>query len=147
MHRRYPLLKSNESEIRCAPIAHGDDAGDAPRVVYDEKCTVYAVDDAGASDCNASMGRRARRQLARRVRILRLLRGWTQEELADECGLHRTFVSLVERGQCNISLDNLERLAQAFELGVPELFAMLDMPRRARSSGGRNGRRARLRPC
>jgi len=89
------------------------------------------------------MGRRARRQLARRVRLLRLVRGWTQEQLADECGLHRTFVSLVERGRCNISLDNLERLAAAFELGLSELFIMPDPGARRRPAV----RRERPRAC
>ena len=64
--------------------------------------------------------------LARRLRALRLMRGWTQEELADACGLHRTYVSMVERGQCNIGLDNLEKLADAFGLSLPEFFSMLD---------------------
>lgn len=44
-------------------------------------------------------------------------RGWSQEALSFEAGLHRTFVAHVERQARNISLDNLERLATA--LGVP----------------------------
>jgi transcriptional regulator with XRE-family HTH domain len=72
------------------------------------------------------MGGRARKVLARRLRALRLMRGWTQEELAEACGLHRTYVSMVERGQCNIGLDNLEKLADAFGLSLPEFFSMLD---------------------
>jgi transcriptional regulator with XRE-family HTH domain len=48
---------------------------------------------------------------------LRRERGWSQEALAFECGLHRTFVAHCERQVRNISLDNLERLAAAF--GVP----------------------------
>lgn len=45
------------------------------------------------------------------------MRGWSQEDLAYEAGLHRTFVGHVERRVRNISLDNIERLAYA--LGVP----------------------------
>lgn len=75
------------------------------------------------------MGGRARKALARKLRVLRLVRGWTQEDLAEASGLHRTHVSLVERGQCNISLDNLERLAEALELSLPELFSTLDSTR------------------
>jgi transcriptional regulator with XRE-family HTH domain len=48
--------------------------------------------------------------------------GWSQEDLALEAGLHRTFVGHVERQARNISLDNVERLAAA--LGVP-VFALL----------------------
>lgn len=55
---------------------------------------------------------------------LRHQRGWSQEALAFECGLHRTFVAHVERLSRNISLDNIERLAlalgvQPFELLKP----------------------------
>ena len=67
--------------------------------------------------------------LARRLRALRLMRGWTQEDLAEACGLHRTYVSMVERGQCNIGLDNLEKLADAFELPLPELLSAADTTR------------------
>lgn len=55
--------------------------------------------------------------LAANLIRLRAERGWSQEALAFECGLHRTFVAHVERQARNISLDNLERLAVA--LGVP----------------------------
>jgi len=147
MRRRYPLFETDEPLPNRAPAAQAGVVHAAPCGVYGEKCTVCAVDGAGTSDCNASMGRRARKQLARRVRVLRLLRGWTQEELADASGLHRTFVSLVERGQCNISLDSLERLAQAFDLGLPELFAMPEALRRPRAAAARNTRRAGLRTC
>jgi transcriptional regulator with XRE-family HTH domain len=58
------------------------------------------------------------------MRLLRRLRGWSQEQLGEACGLHRTYISLVERGACNISLDNLEKLAGAFGLPLSELVAM-----------------------
>ena len=53
---------------------------------------------------------------------LRRERGWSQEALAYECGLHRTFVAHVERQVRNISLDNLERIAQAFEVPIYTLL-------------------------
>ena len=55
----------------------------------------------------------AREVLALNLIRLRAARGWTQEALAFESGLHRTFVAHVERQARNISLDNLERLARA----------------------------------
>lgn len=94
------------------------------RDVYAEKCTVSAVDGPAAPVCNADMGGRARKALARRLRVLRSMRGWTQEDLAEACGLHRTYVSLVECGQCNVGLDNLERLAEAFGMDLTELFSV-----------------------
>jgi len=59
----------------------------------------------------------ARAVLAKNLVLLRRERGWSQEELAFEAGLHRTFVGHVERQVRNISLDNIERLART--LGVP----------------------------
>lgn len=48
--------------------------------------------------------------------------GWSQEALAFEAGLHRTFIAHVERQARNISLDNLERIALALEVNVYELL-------------------------
>jgi transcriptional regulator with XRE-family HTH domain len=61
--------------------------------------------------------RSAREVLAMNMIRMRAVRGWSQEALAFEAGLHRTFVAHVERQVRNISLDNLERIANAF--GVP----------------------------
>ena len=52
--------------------------------------------------------------------------GWSQERLAEATGLHRTFISLIERSECNISLDNLEKIADAFGLSLPELLKAPD---------------------
>lgn len=62
--------------------------------------------------------------LAVNILSLRSDRGWSQEALAFEAGLHRTFIAHVERHARNISLDNLEKIAVAlgvetFELLVP----------------------------
>lgn len=59
----------------------------------------------------------ARALLAANLIQLRREKGWSQEALALECGLHRTFVAHVERLGRNPSLDNIERMAKA--LGVP----------------------------
>lgn len=64
----------------------------------------------------------ARAVLAANMIRLRWEKGWSQEALAFECGLHRTFVAHCERQVRNISLDNLERIANAF--GVP-VYALL----------------------
>lgn len=68
------------------------------------------------------MGRRVLEQFGRRVRELRTQRGWSQEQFADECGLHRTYVGGIERGERNVSLVNIHRIAQALSIPVAELF-------------------------
>ncbi len=52
--------------------------------------------------------------VARNMRKLRAERGWSQEFLANEAGLNRTYLSAVERSEQNISLDNLYRVAEGF---------------------------------
>lgn len=64
----------------------------------------------------------ARTILAENLRRLRSERHWSQEELAFEAGLHRTFIAHVERQARNISLDNLEKLARAFGIATFELL-------------------------
>lgn len=54
-----------------------------------------------------------RRRLAEQVRRLRLERKLSQERLSEVCGFHRTYISQVERAVTNITLDNLQRLAEA----------------------------------
>jgi transcriptional regulator with XRE-family HTH domain len=57
------------------------------------------------------------RDLAVRIRALRAARGWSQERLAEEAGIHRTYLGGIETARRNPSLRNLIRLARA--LGVP----------------------------
>lgn len=54
--------------------------------------------------------------LAHHVRMLRVAKGWSQERLALECDLDRTYVSAVERSRWNISLSNIERIAKALNV-------------------------------
>jgi transcriptional regulator with XRE-family HTH domain len=58
----------------------------------------------------------------RRLRMLRKRKQVSQEKLAALAGLHRTYVSLVERGTCNISLLNVEKLAKALEVSMAKLM-------------------------
>jgi len=62
------------------------------------------------------------RHFAFRLREMRLARGLSQEELAGKANLHRTYVGSVERGERNISLVNVERLAKALGMTVCELL-------------------------
>lgn len=57
-----------------------------------------------------------------RVRELRAVKGWSQEELAERCGLHRTYVGGIERGERNLSLENIDRVARALGVSIEEFF-------------------------
>lgn len=48
--------------------------------------------------------------------------GVSQEEFADLCGLDRTYVGGIERGERNVALVNLEKLAKALKISLSELF-------------------------
>ena len=63
-----------------------------------------------------------RTKLGRAVRRLRREAGYSQESFADKCKLHRTYMGSVERGETNISLDNLERIAKALNLSPGQLL-------------------------
>ncbi|MEM7503800.1 MAG: helix-turn-helix transcriptional regulator [Pseudomonadota bacterium] len=59
--------------------------------------------------------------LAFNLRRLRTAAGLSQEELASRAELHRTYVSSVERGQRNVSVENIFRLADALQVPAEEL--------------------------
>ncbi len=61
-------------------------------------------------------------QFGKRLRAARQRNGISQERLAELAGLHRTYVSSVERGERNISLLNIERLATALGVAMSDLM-------------------------
>ena len=67
-----------------------------------------------------------RQKFGRTVRRLRTDRGFSQESFADEIGVHRTFMGSVERGETNISLDNIARIAKGLRVTLSELFSELE---------------------
>lgn len=64
----------------------------------------------------------ARLRFAKRLRDLRTQNGLSQEALADLAELHRTYVGSVERGERNISIDNMEKLARALGADIVDLL-------------------------
>ena len=56
------------------------------------------------------------------VRKIRLEQEISQEELADRCGLHRTYISDIELGKRNLSLENIERIAISLNKSLSEFF-------------------------
>ena len=63
-----------------------------------------------------------RATLAENVRSYRKEHGISQEDLADICELHRTYIGSVEREERNVSLSTLEVLAKALRVSIPELL-------------------------
>jgi transcriptional regulator with XRE-family HTH domain len=64
----------------------------------------------------------SRAVLAYHVRSLRVQKGWSQERLALECELDRTYVSAIERERWNVSLSNIDRLSSALDVAAWELL-------------------------
>ncbi len=60
--------------------------------------------------------------LSHNMRFLRAKRNLSQEQLADLCELHRTYISSVERGNRNISIDNIEKIAIALQVSPSDLL-------------------------
>ncbi len=56
------------------------------------------------------------------IRTLRQARNLSQEKLADLCGLHRTYISDIELGKRNVSLENIEKMAIALNLNISDIF-------------------------
>jgi transcriptional regulator with XRE-family HTH domain len=67
-------------------------------------------------------GKRLTEVLAANLRRHRSATHLSQEALAERCGLHRTYVGSVERGERNVTLSSLEVLARALGVSVPELL-------------------------
>ena len=61
-------------------------------------------------------------QFGARVRDLRLAKGYTQEAFADRCGFFRTYLSRVETGRANPTLNAIKVIADALGLSITELF-------------------------
>jgi transcriptional regulator with XRE-family HTH domain len=64
-------------------------------------------------------------RLGGRIRKLRKRNGWTQVVMAEKIGLDRSFIADVERGKRNISILNLEILANGFKLSLSQLLSKL----------------------
>ena len=58
----------------------------------------------------------------KKVRKFRMERGISQEDFAELCELHRTYISDIELGKRNVSLENIARISKALDISISELF-------------------------
>jgi len=65
---------------------------------------------------------KARRTFGANLRAARQAKGLSQEALAERAGVHRTYLGSVERGERNVSIDNMERLAHALGVELRDLL-------------------------
>lgn len=70
----------------------------------------------------------ARQQFAKSLRSLRQHKGLSQETLASLCDLHRTYIGSVERGERNITVDNMEKIALALGCSLHILLEEAERP-------------------
>ncbi len=66
------------------------------------------------------------REIGHHLRQRREALGWTQAEVARRCGLHKAYVGFVERGERNVSLINLRRMARVLRVRLSDVFKGLD---------------------
>ena len=60
--------------------------------------------------------------LGTRIRELRLKKGWSQEQFADNCDIHRSHMGEIERGETNLTLSTMLVIAQRLETTISALF-------------------------
>lgn len=68
------------------------------------------------------------KRLGKTIRQLRKQAGYSQEGFADAVGVHRTYMGSVERGEVNIALENLQRIAAALGLSAAALLGAAERP-------------------
>ena len=61
-------------------------------------------------------------EFGERVKKIRIQKGISQEKLAELAGLHRTYISSIELGKRNVSLQNIQALASALKIPIYQLF-------------------------
>lgn len=61
-------------------------------------------------------------KLGQKIKEIRIKEGYSQEELASLSKLHRTYISDIERGERNVSVQNIEKIAKALKIDPSELL-------------------------
>lgn len=61
-------------------------------------------------------------KFGQKVRGERTKLALSQEELASRAGVHRTYIGMIERGEKNITLENIEKIAKALKINIADFF-------------------------
>jgi transcriptional regulator with XRE-family HTH domain len=61
-------------------------------------------------------------KFGQKVRTERLRQNMSQEQLANKAGLHRTYIGMIERAEKNITLLNIQKIANALRINISDLF-------------------------
>ena len=72
--------------------------------------------------CHGGLMKTLREKFGEKVRVLRKAKGLTQEQLGRQAKLHHTYIGAIERAECNLSMDNIEKIAKALGIDTAELF-------------------------
>jgi transcriptional regulator with XRE-family HTH domain len=60
--------------------------------------------------------------IGNRIRTLRSARGWSQEEFADICGIHRSHMGEIERGEKDVSISTLQKISKGLDIAISVLL-------------------------
>ena len=74
-------------------------------------------------------------KFGRLVRRLRMEKGYSQEEFSFRVGLHQTYVSSIERGERNVTIQTADRIARALDTTLVSMFSELERSRNASDEG------------
>jgi len=72
------------------------------------------------------------KELGQTIRTLRQDMGLTQEELAEKAGLHISYIGSVERGERNLTLQSIHKIAAALNFSLSDLFSLVEKPSRTK---------------
>jgi DNA-binding XRE family transcriptional regulator len=131
MRASFPILK--ESDLVAARILCKQCLG--------KHCRRIRIISRTLGDVDNALNGRLLKALGQRIRELRSDKGYSQEAFADHCGVHRTFMGTVERGESNLSFQNIVRIATALGVSLSALFAGIEDQAESLHSGEKTAKR------
>ena len=91
-----------------------------------KQCRRKRVESGTLLDMEEGLPNLLLKALGLRIRALRTEKGYSQEAFADKCGVHRTFMGTIERGESNLSFQNIHKVAATLGISLSVLFQDLE---------------------